>query len=338
MKPILEVENLVKHYPIALGLMDSLSKKERQRVRAVDGVSFALHPNETLGLVGESGSGKSTLGRAILMLDPPTSGKVTFGDTIISDLRGESLRLMRREMQFVFQNPDSSLDPRQRVKDILLEPVTAFQLQKTKDVQNMLENSLRLVGLPADSLGMLPHQFSGGQRQRIAIARALILEPKLIVLDEPTSALDSSVQAQILNLLQKLQEEFGLTYLFISHNINVVRYMADRIAVLYAGKIVEIGNAKDVLENPLHPYTSVLISSVPAPDTNQDTAKIRVEGESPSPVNPPSGCRFHPRCKYAESICSTLEPELKEINEKHWASCHFAAEISSGRKTVGLGN
>ena len=337
MKPILEVENLVKHYPIPLGVMDSLSKKERQRVRAVDGVSFELHPNETLGLVGESGSGKSTLGRAVLMLDPPTSGKVSFRDTVISDLRGESLRLMRKEMQFVFQNPDSSLDPRQRVRDILLEPVTAFQLQKTKDVQNMLENSLRLVGLPPDSLGMLPHQFSGGQRQRIAIARALILEPKLIVLDEPTSALDSSVQAQILNLLQTLQEEFGLTYLFISHNINVVRYMADRIAVLYAGKIVEIGNTKDVLENPLHPYTSVLISSVPAPDTNQDTAKIRVEGESPSPVNPPSGCRFHPRCKYAESICSTHEPELKEVNEKHWTSCHFAEDIASGKKTVGLG-
>lgn len=338
MKSILEVENLVKYYPISLGLIGSLLKKQKQWVKAVDGVSFELHQNETLGLVGESGSGKSTLGRAVLMLDPPTSGTVTFRDTAISDLRGESLRLMRKEMQFVFQNPDSSLDPRQRVRDILLEPVTAFHLDKTKNVQGMLQNSLRLVGLPADSLGMLPHQFSGGQRQRIAIARALVLEPKLIVLDEPTSALDSSVQAQILNLLQKLQEEFGLTYLFISHNINVVRYMADRIAVLYAGKIVEIGNTKDVLENPLHPYTSALISSVPAPEPNQEMRKIRVEGESPSPVNPPSGCRFHPRCRYAESICSTLEPEFREINVGHWASCHFAEDISTGKKNTQSGN
>ena len=268
------------------------------------------------------------------MLDPPTSGKVTFGNTTISNLRGESLRLMRKEMQFVFQNPDSSLDPRQRVKDILLEPVTAFHLDKTKNVQVMLQNSLRLVGLPADSLGMLPHQFSGGQRQRIAIARALILEPKLIVLDEPTSALDSSVQAQILNLLQKLQEELGLTYLFISHNINVVRYMADRIAVLYAGKIVEIGNTKDVLEKPLHPYTSALISSVPAPEPDQEMRKVGAEGESPSPVNPPSGCRFHPRCKYAESTCSISEPKLREVSEGHWASCHFAEDILTGTKNI----
>jgi oligopeptide/dipeptide ABC transporter ATP-binding protein len=330
MESILEVKNLVKYYPMPSGLFNSLRRRKRQWVKAVDGVSFELYQNETLGLVGESGSGKSTLGRAVLMLDPPTSGRVTFGDKTISDLRAEKLRLMRKEMQIVFQNPDSSLDPRQQVRDILLEPVTAFQLEKTENVRNLLENSLRLVGLPTDSLGMLPHQFSGGQRQRIAIARALILEPKLIVLDEPTSALDSSVQAQILNLLQKLQEELGLTYLFISHNINVVKYMAERIAVLYAGKIVEIGNTRDVLEDPLHPYTSVLISSVPAPDPDKNTATIQVMGESPSPVNPPSGCRFHPRCKYARTICSTSEPELREIKEGHRAACRFAEEIHTG--------
>jgi len=332
--PLLEVKHLVKHFPISYGSLDAFLKKQRKWVKAVDDVSFELYSQETLGLVGESGSGKTTLGRAILMLDPPTSGNVIFKGKNVSSLKGEELRRIRREVQIVFQNPDSSLNPRHKVKEILEEPLNAFGVSGSKDRQALLENSLNTVGLSLESLERFPHQFSGGQRQRIAIARALILNPNFIVLDEPTSALDSSVQAQILNLLRKIQEEFGLSYLFISHNINVVRYMADRVAVMYAGKIVEIGNVRDVLESPLHPYTSVLISSVPAPDASQKAEKIEVIGETPSPVNVPTGCRFHPRCKYAETVCGTSSPELREIGNGHWAACHFAEDISLGKKSI----
>jgi len=334
---ILEVKNLVKHYPLSYGSVDSLMRRQRKWVKAVDDVSFELYPHETLGLVGESGSGKTTLGRSVLMLDRPTSGKIAFKGSSISDLKGEKLRQIRKVMQVVFQNPDSSLNPRQKVKEILLEPLDAFGIADSEQRKTMLENSLKTVGLPLDSLGRLPHQFSGGQRQRIAIARALILNPEFIVLDEPTSALDSSVQAQILNLLRKIQDEYGLSYLFISHNINVVRYMADRVAVMYAGKLVELGNVVDVLEKPLHPYTSALIASVPVPGAHQNIQQAEVTGESPSPVNTPSGCRFHPRCKYAEEVCSTSEPQLREVESAHWAACHFVEEISLGKKTLRAG-
>jgi oligopeptide transport system ATP-binding protein len=327
-EPILEVTELVKRYPLSYSSLDSLLKRQRKWVKAVDGVSFSLLPHETLGLVGESGSGKTTLGKSVLMLDPPSSGKIAFRGNTISGLKGEKLRQMRKSMQVVFQNPDSSLNPRQKVREILLEPLNAFGIADGAK----LENSLKTVGLPIDSLDRLPHQFSGGQRQRIAIARALILNPEFIVLDEPTSALDSSVQAQILNLLRKIQDEYGLSYLFISHNINVVRYMADRVAVMYAGKLVEFGSVEEVLERPLHPYTSALIASVPLPGPRQNIERAAVSGESPSPVNVPSGCRFHPRCKYAAEVCTTLEPPLREIAVGHFAACHFAEDISSTNK------
>ena len=325
---ILEVRDLVKHYPIAYGSLDSLLRRERKWVRAVDGVSFEIRSHETLGLVGESGSGKTTLGRSVLMLDRPTSGLISFKGTGVSELKGEKLRQMRKSMQVVFQNPDSSLNPRHKVREILMEPLSAFDMTDSNRRDSVLENSLKIVGLPLDSLGRLPHQFSGGQRQRIAIARALILNPEFLVLDEPTSALDSSVQAQILNLLRKIQDEYALSYLFISHNINVVRYMADRVAVMYAGKFVELGNVADVLERPLHPYTSALISSVPIPSGRRNEGPVDViSGETPSPVDTPSGCRFHPRCKYAKEICSKSEPEFREVEKGHWTACHFAEEI-----------
>jgi oligopeptide/dipeptide ABC transporter ATP-binding protein len=332
---ILEVKNLVKHYPLSYGSIDSLLKRQRRWVRAVDGVSFEILNHETLGLVGESGSGKTTLGRSVLMLDRPTSGQITFKGEDVSALKGEQLRQIRKSMQVVFQNPDSSLNPRHKVKEILQEPLGAFGLTGDSERRGrLLEDSLKTVGLPLDSLGRFPHQFSGGQRQRIAIARALILNPEFMVLDEPTSALDSSVQAQILNLLRKIQDQYGLSYLFISHNINVVRYMADRVAVMYAGKLVELGNVADVLERPLHPYTMALIASVPVP-SGKSGAKLRadvISGEAPSPVNTPSGCRFHPRCGYAKELCSSTEPELREVERGRWAACHFAEEISSGKE------
>lgn len=268
------------------------------------------------------------------MLDRPTSGNITYKGQDISALKGDRLRQIRKSMQVVFQNPDSSLNPRHKVKEILQEPLGAFGLTGDSERRDkLLEDSLKTVGLPLDSLGRFPHQFSGGQRQRIAIARALILNPEFMVLDEPTSALDSSVQAQILNLLRKIQDEYGLSYLFISHNINVVRYMADRVAVMYAGKLVELGNVADVLERPLHPYTMALIASVPIPSGKRETRGTEiVGGEAPSPVNTPSGCRFHPRCRYARDLCSSTEPELREIERGRWAACHYAEEISSGKE------
>lgn len=306
-------------------------KRQRKWVRAVDGVSFEIFSRETLGLVGESGSGKTTLGRSVLMLDRPTSGTISFKGTSVSDLKGEELRQIRRSMQVVFQNPDSSLNPRHKVREILLEPLSAFSLADSEQRDSLLESSLKTVGLPTDSLDRFPHQFSGGQRQRIAIARALILNPEFMVLDEPTSALDSSVQAQILNLLRRIQDELGLSYLFISHNINVVRYMADRVAVMYAGKIVELGNVADVLERPLHPYTSALIASVPVPSSKPVSRTDSISGETPSPVDVPSGCRFHPRCRYAKEVCGTKEPELRQLEGGHWTACHFSEEIFSSR-------
>ncbi len=300
--------------------------REKLWVRAVDDVTFSVGRNETLGLVGESGSGKTTLGRTVLMLQRPTAGQVLFDGKDITKLKGEQLRKIRRDMQIVFQNPMSSLDPRQRLKDIVLEPLMAFKESRNEtEIRSLLSAALKSVGLPEDAMMRFPHEFSGGQRQRIAIARALIVNPRFIVLDEPTSALDSSIQTQILNLLRRIQEERKLSYLFISHNVNVVKYMAERMAVMYSGKIVEIGKVRDVLESPLHPYTLALISSVPQPDPDKKIAsEEQVKGEIPSAVRVPSGCRFHPRCPYAEEICKTTEPELLEVKMGHWSACHFA--------------
>ncbi len=260
------------------------------------------------------------------MLQRPTDGKVLFDGKDITKLKGEELRRIRKNMQIVFQNPMSSLDPRQRLKDIVLEPLRAFKESRSdSEIKSLLRAALKSVGLPEDSTMRFPHEFSGGQRQRIAIARALILNPSFIVLDEPTSALDSSIQTQILNLLRRIQEERKLSYLFISHNVNVVKYMAERMAVMYGGKIVEIGRVRDVLETPLHPYTLALISSVPQPDPDRKIAsEDELKGEVPSAVRIPSGCRFHPRCPYAEEVCSTTEPELLEVRSGHWSACHFA--------------
>jgi len=323
---IVEAKDLKKYYNVRSGVTDRLMGREKLWVRAVDNVTFSVGRNETLGLVGESGSGKTTLGRTVLMLQRPSAGQVLFDGKDITQLKGEHLRKIRRDMQIVFQNPMSSLDPRQRLKDIVLEPLRAFKESRNEtEIRSLLSAALRSVGLPEDSVMRFPHEFSGGQRQRIAIARALIVNPRFIVLDEPTSALDSSIQTQILNLLRRIQEERKLSYLFISHNVNVVKYMAERMAVMYSGKIVEVGKVRDVLVSPLHPYTLALISSVPQPDPDKKIAsEEQVKGEIPSAVRVPSGCRFHPRCPYAEEICKTTEPELLEVKMGHWSACHFA--------------
>jgi len=322
---ILEVRNLVKYFPVRGGTIPSILRKEKLWVKAVDDVSFMVGFNETLGLVGESGSGKTTIGRTILILEPPTRGEILFKGEDIVKFGDENLRLKRREMQIVFQDPMSSLDPRQRLRDILLEPLKAFHdYSKNLDQTKLMTETLASVGLPEDSLLRFPHQFSGGQRQRIAIARALILNPKFLVLDEPTSALDSSIQTQILNLLRRLQQDRKLSFLFISHNVNVVKYMADRIAVMYCGKIIETGRSRDIIEKPLHPYTMALISSVPQPDPEKNISVEQLKGEVPSAVKVPSGCRFHPRCPFAQDICKQVQPELIEIEPEHWSACHFS--------------
>jgi peptide/nickel transport system ATP-binding protein len=327
---ILEAKKVEKHFPLRRGILDRFSRSEALKVRAVDDVGLSVGVDETLGLVGESGSGKTTLGRVVLLLEKPTSGQILFRGEDITNLRGEELRQIRKKMQIVFQNPNSSLDPRQRAKDIISEPLRAFKEKRERSIEDSVLHVLEAVGLPQDGLMRFPHEFSGGQRQRIAIARALVLNPEFLVLDEPTSALDSSVQAQILNLLRKLQEELGLSYLFITHNVNVVKYMADRIAVMYSGKLAEIGETREVLEHPLHPYTSALISAIPKADPEDRTERVNLKGEVPSSVQPPSGCRFHPRCPYAKEICSESEPELREVRRGHWSACHFAEEFTEG--------
>ena len=323
---LVEVENLVKHFPLSHSFLDKIRSKEALKVHAIDDVSLTIARNETLGLVGESGSGKTTLGRAILMLEQRTAGKIIFDGQTISAMKGEDLRILRKKMQIVFQDPYSSLDPRTRVSDIISEPLRAFNTSK-EAAEDMVVRAATAVNLPTDSLRRFPHEFSGGQRQRIAVARAMVLEPKFIVLDEPTSALDSSVQAQILNLLRRIQEEAGLTYLLITHNVGVVRYMANRMAVMYCGKIVEVGPTREVLEKPLHPYTTALISSVPQPDPTKRAKTVPVTGEVPSAVNPPRGCRFNPRCHYAQDVCRKDEPPLIEISPGHWAACYFAEKF-----------
>jgi peptide/nickel transport system ATP-binding protein/oligopeptide transport system ATP-binding protein len=323
---LLEVENLVKYFPVSRSLLAGVMRKTASQVHAVDDVSLTIAKNETLGLVGESGSGKTTLGRTVLMLERRTSGRITFQGQTISEMKGDELRAFRKKMQIVFQDPYSSLDPRARVKDIIAEPLRAYGTKK--DAENeTVERVATAVNLPIDGLSRFPHEFSGGQRQRIAIARAMVLEPQFIVLDEPTSALDSSVQAQILNLLRRMQEELGLTYLLITHNVGVVRYMANRMAIMYCGKLAEVGSTREVLEQPLHPYTAALISSIPQPDPTKRVKTMPVTGEVPSAVNPPRGCRFNPRCRYVQDKCRMIEPTLREILPGHWAACHFAEEF-----------
>ena len=320
---ILRVENVYKHFPIAGfgGLA----------VRAVDGVSLEIRRGEALGLVGESGCGKSTLARLITALTPVTSGKIIFEGEEISSFRGTRLRKVRRKMQMIFQDPFASLDPRMTVGDIIAEPLDNFHIGSGDERHSRVQQLLRLVGLNPNFTNRYPHEFSGGQRQRIGIARALAVNPSFIVCDEAVSALDVSIQAQIINLLQDLQREFHLTYLFIAHDLAVVRHLSDRIAVMYLGKVVETADRKDIYDRPQHPYTKALLSSIPVPDpaVEYERAPITLKGEIPSPVNPPSGCRFHTRCPIARvpGICSEQEPLLEPHGQRdQMAACHFAGE------------
>jgi oligopeptide/dipeptide ABC transporter ATP-binding protein len=313
---LVEVTNLTKDFPLSRGLIDVLSRK-RKFMRVLDNVSFSVLKGETLGIVGESGSGKTTLARILLGLIKPNSGKVTFMGEDLFKLR----KLNKLEVQAVFQDPDSSLDPMLQVKDIVSEPLLNEKMSKEEVKKSVIE-MLNRVGLSEEIMNRYPFELSGGQKQRVAIARALIKKPKFIVLDEPTSALDVSIQAQLLNLLIKLQEEFGLTYLFISHNVNVVNYVSDRVAVIYAGQLVEIGAVDDLINNPLHPYTKLLSACVPHPNP-ENRITVKDFGEVPSLINPPSGCRFHPRCPYAVEICKKISPKLEKISETHWVACHL---------------
>jgi oligopeptide transport system ATP-binding protein len=320
---LLHVENLVKHFPITQGI---LSQKQIGAVRAVDGVSFDIYQGETLGLVGESGCGKSTTGRTVLQLYRPTSGTVNFDGVDLVLLKGEELRQMRRKMQMIFQDPYASLNPRMTVGEIVGEPLVVHQIANKKEIQERVSNLLEVVGLNASFSNRYPHEFSGGQRQRIGVARALALQPSFIVCDEPISALDVSIQAQVINLLEDLQNQFNLTYLFIAHDLSMVRHISDRVAVMYLGIIVELADRDTLYLNPLHPYTQALLSAVPIPDPVADSRRQRVilQGDVPSPVNPPSGCRFRTRCPIAETLCSESQPEFRELKPGHFVACHFA--------------
>ncbi len=308
--PLLEVRDLRKHYPVRGGLFAT----QQATVKAVDGVSLRVRPGETLGLVGESGCGKSTLGRTIPRLEDPTAGEVYFAGRNLAEARGRELFALRRQIQIIFQDPYASLNPRMTVGEIVREPLAVHRRGRRADQQRRVAELLELVGLSADVSDRYPHEFSGGQRQRVGIARALTLEPKLIIADEPVSALDVSVQSQVLNLLVELQERLGLTYLFISHDLSVVEYLSDTIAVMYLGKIMEIGPARAVFEAPAHPYPRALIEAIPEPDPRRRVRHAPVRGETPSPINPPSGCVFHTRCPYAVEACRGVVPPLEAVD------------------------
>jgi oligopeptide/dipeptide ABC transporter ATP-binding protein len=330
---LLEVKNLVKHFPVRGGVFSRV----RAHVRAVDGISFDIEEGETLGLVGESGCGKSTAGRAILRLIEPTAGEVIFKGTNILDLEREKMRQLRREMQIIFQDPYASLNPRMTIGSIVGEPLTIHNIAKGKKRDEEVASILQRVGLRPEHMRRYPHEFSGGQRQRIGIARALALNPKVIIADEPVSALDVSIQAQVINLLQDLQKDFGIAYLVISHDLSVVQHICDRIAVMYLGEIVEIAEADELIMSPRHPYTEALLSAVPVPDPAAGGQKERIilRGDVPSPVNPPPGCRFHTRCPYKEDICATDEPPLQVISDGHMTACHFAGKIFGSSQSSG---
>jgi oligopeptide/dipeptide ABC transporter ATP-binding protein len=309
---LVSVRNLVKHFPV---------EGSDDVVRAVDGVSFQIFAGETLGLVGESGCGKSTVGRCLLRLIEPTSGQITFENVDLLSLGKKQLRAMRREMQIIFQDPYASLNPRMKIGDIVGEPLVIHNEGAKNERRDRVAALLRRVGLDPDYMNRYAHEFSGGQRQRIGVARTLALNPKLIVADEPVSALDVSVQAQVVNLLQELQEEFKLTYLFISHGLAVVEHISSRVAVMYLGRIVEIATAADLYAQPLHPYTQALLSAIPIPDPKQKRNRIVLQGDVPTPINPPSGCRFRTRCPIAIDECARIDPELREVASGHYAAC-----------------
>ena len=319
---LVRVENLKKHFPIRRGI---LVQREVAAVRAVDGVSFDIYQGETLGLVGESGCGKSTTGRTLLQLYRPTAGSVFFKGEDLTKLKGAALRKKRRHMQMIFQDPYASLNPRMTVGKIVEEPLEIHNIGTPQERKERVAELLNLVGFSPSFVTRYPHEFSGGQRQRIGIARALALQPEFIVLDEPISALDVSIQAQVVNLLEDLQEKFNLTYLFIAHDLSMVRHISDRTAVMYLGKVVELATRDELYSHPLHPYTQALLSAVPIPDPKKERERKRIvlEGDVPSPVNPPSGCRFRTRCPLAKDICAEEEPAWREVSPGHWVACHM---------------
>ncbi|MHA6259068.1 ABC transporter ATP-binding protein [Sporosarcina sp. CAU 1771] len=314
---LLEVHNLKTYYPIHGGFF----KRVVGNVKAVDDITFAIKKGETMGLVGESGCGKSTTGRTILRLMKPTDGKIIFDGKDITNLSGSKLQQARRDFQMIFQDPYASLNPMQMVGNIVAEPILNYEKRDKKELEQFVKSLLLKVGLPEEAYYKYAHEFSGGQRQRIGIARTLALNPKLIVADEPVSALDVSVQSQVLNLLKSLQKEFGLTYLFIAHDLSVVKHMSDRIGVMYLGNLVEVASNKDLYQEPLHPYTQALISAIPEPNPALRKERIVLEGDVPSPANPPSGCPFHTRCPVATEICSQEKPPLKEVRPGHFVAC-----------------
>ena len=333
---LLEVRHLKKYFPVRKGIF----MRAAGYVKAVDDINLYIKEGETLGLVGESGCGKTTAGRAILRLIEPTGGEVLFRSKKLSG-SGESyqevdiafappklLKFLRRDLQIIFQDPYSSLDPRMTVAEIVGEPLQVHGIAKGSEREDRIQKLLAAVGLNPEQMKRYPHQFSGGQRQRIGIARALALEPELIVADEPISALDVSIQAQVVNLLQDLQEQFGLTYLFIAHDLSVIRYISDRVAVMYLGKIVEVAETEALFMNPKHPYTEALMSAVPVPDPDYKGEQILLVGDVPSPMNPPSGCYFHARCRYAEKVCRVESPLYRDLGNEHFVSCHFADTLS----------
>jgi peptide/nickel transport system ATP-binding protein/oligopeptide transport system ATP-binding protein len=314
---LVQVKSLVKFFPIRGGFL----QRVKAWVQAVDDVSFTIREGETVGLVGESGCGKTTVGRTMLRLIEPTSGSVVFNGVDVLKLRGRELKEMRRNMQIIFQDPYASLDPRSPIGESIAEGLKIHNIGTSRERYERTITMLRKVGLEDYHARRYPHEFSGGQRQRIGIARALALQPKFIIADEPVSALDVSIQSQVLNILKDLQREFGLTYLFIAHNLSVVEHISDRVAVMYLGKMVEMASREDLFRNPLHPYTQALMSAIPIPDPNLKRERIILQGDVPSPVNPPKGCRFHPRCPVAFEHCSVEEPPFREVNPDHWVAC-----------------